>query len=92
MPNYQYQLKDVSLRSQIDLRNHRTNIVQAINTVFTNATNVNIYQNYFEFDLSHLADQQERQSLGREIVKRDSFLDSKKRSYGYSSQLFIRMN
>lgn len=46
MPNYQYQLKDVSLRSQIDLRNHRKNIAQAISIVFTNATNVSIYQNH----------------------------------------------
>lgn len=89
---YRYEIKNKANRQDTDLKQHEKGIVDAIKSVFIeNLKSVKVFSNYYEFRLKNsTSSRTELQKIGKKIIENSIFLNSKKRMYNKSSQLFRR--
>ena len=87
---YKYELKNPNNRNSVNLLDHSSNITTAIKNVFgSSLISIKIHQKYYEFEVSNVAVQSDKQKVGKEIVKLDTVLNQLKADYSYSTQLFV---
>ena len=84
-----YRLKDYRNRTNTNLRAYSRQIANAVLSVFPTAT-VNVYPEYFE--IMHLPSTTNKllRNMGKAIAAHSTHLDSIKKTYGNSTQLFVR--
>lgn len=88
---YRYQIKKKSVRTAVDLGNHKANIEKAIEEEFVSVLkSKEVFKDYFEIRLLRAATDYQLQKLGKRIVRYDTILNSLKTVKDHNSELFQR--
>jgi len=93
LQHYEYELKLKKHRDQEDLRNFTSDIEKGIDNNFQNnivPNSIKVNEKYFAFDLKKPSINNDLKTMGVEIAKLSTYLDSIKITYNKSTQIFVR--
>ncbi|MDD4802299.1 MAG: hypothetical protein PHF24_05075 [Syntrophomonas sp.] len=83
-----YKIKNLTNRVATDLRNYATEIIAGVTSVFPSA-HVSVYPQYFEISNTGPVSDFMLRLMGRSIAYQSPHLNSLKKRYGNSTQLFV---